>query len=49
MSLELLFMYVILAASPLASSGFWKLLCSDPEFFGLKPSRDQDGANKKKV
>ena len=27
---------------------FWKNRIPDPDFFGLKPSRDQDGANKKK-
>ena len=27
---------------------FWKNRIPDPEFFGLKPPRDQDGANKKK-
>ena len=27
---------------------FRKIRIPDPEFFGLKPSRDQDGANKKK-
>ena len=27
---------------------FRKNRIPDPEFFGLKPSRDQDGANKKK-
>ena len=27
---------------------FRKIQIPDPDFFGLKPSRDQDGANKKK-
>ena len=27
---------------------FWKNWIPDLNFFGLKPSRDQDGANKKK-
>ena len=38
--------YFLLAASPLASSGFAAI--GDWNFFGLKASRDQDGANKKR-